>query len=84
MDRADSFGAAGGPLFLEVRSALYDLPNRPVTINKIFGLGGRDLGLDDIRKVYSGAGDACREGPGEITLRVYNGKRIKGDGDGGT
>ena len=52
MDRADSFGAAGGPLFTEFRSALYDSPKRPVMINKIFGLGGRDLGLEDIRKVY--------------------------------
>ena len=52
MDRADSFGAAGGPLFSEFRSALYDSPKRPVMFNKIFGLGGRDLGLDDIRKVY--------------------------------
>ncbi len=52
LDRADSFGAAGGPLFIEVRSALYDLPKRPVAINKIFGLGGRDLGLDDLRKVF--------------------------------
>jgi pyruvate ferredoxin oxidoreductase alpha subunit len=52
MDRADSFGAAGGPLFSEVRSALYDVPKRPIMINKIYGLGGRDLGLEDVRKVY--------------------------------
>ena len=52
MDRADSFGSAGGPLFTEFRSALYDLPKRPIMINKIYGLGGRDLGLDDIRKVF--------------------------------
>lgn len=52
MDRADSFGAAGGPLFSEFRSALYDAPARPLMFNKIYGLGGRDLGLNDIRKVY--------------------------------
>ena len=28
LDRAESFGAEGGPLFLEVRSALYDLDER--------------------------------------------------------
>jgi pyruvate ferredoxin oxidoreductase alpha subunit len=43
MDRLDSFGAPAGPLAMEVRSALYDLPNRPVIISKIYGLGGRDL-----------------------------------------
>ena len=52
LDRADSFGAAGGPLFMEMRSALYDLPKRPIMINKIFGLGGRDMGIDDTRKVF--------------------------------
>ncbi len=52
LDRADSFGSAGGPLFTEFRSALYDLPKRPMMINKIYGLGGRDLGLEDIRKVF--------------------------------
>jgi pyruvate ferredoxin oxidoreductase alpha subunit len=43
LDRVDSFGAPAGPLAMEVRSALYDLPNRPAVISKIYGLGGRDL-----------------------------------------
>lgn len=43
MDRADSFGAQGGPLLMEIRSALYDLKERPVMIGKIYGLGGRDF-----------------------------------------
>ena len=41
MDRADSFGGYG-PLFMEITSALYQLKERPVLINKIYGLGGRD------------------------------------------
>ncbi|MBI5640347.1 MAG: pyruvate ferredoxin oxidoreductase [Nitrospirae bacterium] len=41
MDRADSFGGYG-PLFMEVSSALYHLKERPLLINKIYGLGGRD------------------------------------------
>ncbi len=51
MDRSDSFGAAGGPVFSEVRSALYDLPARPKTVNYIYGLGGRDLGISPIERV---------------------------------
>ena len=43
MDRVDSFGAPAGPLAMEVRSALYDLPKRPLVLSKIYGLGGRDL-----------------------------------------
>jgi len=43
LDRADSYGAQGGPLFLEIRSALYDNPNRPHVLPFIYGLGGRDI-----------------------------------------
>jgi len=53
MDRSESFGAAGGPVFSEVRSALYDLPIRPKTINYIYGLGGRDLGISNIEQVVA-------------------------------
>ncbi len=52
MDRADSHGAEGGPLFMEFKSALYNNKKQPVMINKIFGLGGRDLMLPDIEMVY--------------------------------
>jgi pyruvate ferredoxin oxidoreductase alpha subunit len=41
MDRADSSGGYG-PVFLEVSSALYHVKKRPLMINKIYGLGGRD------------------------------------------
>lgn len=51
MDRCDSFGAAGGPVFSEVRSSLYDLPSRPKVVNYIYGLGGRDLGISHIEQV---------------------------------
>jgi pyruvate ferredoxin oxidoreductase alpha subunit len=52
MDRADGVNGTGGPLFPEFRSALYDYENRPLLINKIFGLGGRDLGLHHVHEVY--------------------------------
>ncbi|GAB4278643.1 MAG: 2-ketoisovalerate ferredoxin oxidoreductase subunit alpha [Coriobacteriia bacterium] len=52
LDRSDSFGAEGGPLFLETRSALYDLDERPALVNYVYGLGGADVGLDLIETVY--------------------------------
>ncbi len=52
MDRADGVNSLGGPLFPEFRSALYDAEKRPLIINKIFGLGGRDLGLHHVREVF--------------------------------
>lgn len=42
LDRADAFGASYGPMFMEIASSLYPYKDRPVMINKIYGLGGRD------------------------------------------
>jgi pyruvate ferredoxin oxidoreductase alpha subunit len=52
MDRACSFGGDGGPLFHEIRHAMYDLPDRPHIINYIYGLGGRDTPPQLIDSIY--------------------------------
>lgn len=52
MDRTDAFGAGGTPTYTEVTSALYGLNNPPKIINHVYGLGGRDLRLEDIHGVY--------------------------------
>lgn len=52
MDKCEGNSAAGGPLFQEVRSACYDLEERPKMINYVYGLGGRDVRVEDIRYVY--------------------------------
>ncbi|MGE5544995.1 MAG: pyruvate ferredoxin oxidoreductase, partial [Bacillota bacterium] len=48
----EGFSANGGPLFAETRSALYDLKERPYLINIVYGLGGRDLKIEDVEKVF--------------------------------
>ncbi|MCX7749095.1 MAG: pyruvate ferredoxin oxidoreductase [Clostridia bacterium] len=54
MDKADSFNAAGGPLFTEITSAMYAKGVfGPKVINYIFGLGGRDVKSTDIEVVYN-------------------------------
>ena len=53
MDKSEGFAADGGPLFHEVRSACYDLPQRPMMIDVVFGLGGRDCATTDIERVYN-------------------------------
>jgi pyruvate ferredoxin oxidoreductase alpha subunit len=68
MDRADSYSAFGGPLFTEVRSAMYDAKKRPPIVNYIYGLGGRDVNLDHIRKVYNDLVEIARTG--EVTQLV--------------
>ncbi len=52
LDRAETFGGEGGPLFIELRSSLYNLPRRPIIVNRIFGLGGRDIFVHDIKAVF--------------------------------
>jgi pyruvate ferredoxin oxidoreductase alpha subunit len=53
MDRSDSFGAQGGPVFLEVRAALYDSDPRPQVLPFIYGLGGRDIFPDNIEQAFA-------------------------------
>jgi pyruvate ferredoxin oxidoreductase alpha subunit len=52
MDRSLSFGSHGGPVFHEVRHALYDLKERPYVVNYVYGLGGRDTSPTQIRGIY--------------------------------
>ena len=51
LDRSISYGNYS-PVFTEVRSTLYDLDKKPKLYNYIYGIGGRNIGLDDIRKVF--------------------------------
>ncbi|UCB57574.1 MAG: pyruvate ferredoxin oxidoreductase [Candidatus Omnitrophota bacterium] len=53
MDRSESFSGRGGPLFAEMRSALLDEADRPLTVNYIYGLGGRDIDTKQIKSVYT-------------------------------
>lgn len=55
LDRSDTFGGPGGPLFLEIRSALYDYETRPKLFNFVYGLGGRELDLNLTFKAFEKA-----------------------------
>jgi pyruvate ferredoxin oxidoreductase alpha subunit len=52
MDRSDTFSSFGGPVFNEIRSALYDEPKKPIIQNTIYGLGGRDINTEDIKGLF--------------------------------
>ena len=53
LDRSDSFSSQGRPLFSEIRSELLDEAQRPLSCNYIYGLGGRDINLEQIKSVYA-------------------------------
>lgn len=74
LDRSESFGAEGGPLFLEVRSALYDLDRRMPVIDYIYGLGGSDVRTDLIERVFADLSDIT-SGTAAPSGLVYLGAR---------
>jgi pyruvate ferredoxin oxidoreductase alpha subunit len=47
MDRAVSFGGAGGPMATEIKSLMFHDKDRPRIVDFIMGLGGRDVTVED-------------------------------------
>ena len=60
-DRCISFGM-GGPVFSEVRSALYDEEPRPKVVGIIGGLGGRDMSEEDFEYVIDRGTEIAEKG----------------------
>ncbi|MDD2376819.1 MAG: pyruvate ferredoxin oxidoreductase [Clostridia bacterium] len=53
MDKTDSINGYSGPLFSEITSAMYTSNINVPTVNYIYGLGGRDVKIDNIYEVFS-------------------------------
>ncbi|MCI6011433.1 MAG: pyruvate ferredoxin oxidoreductase [Firmicutes bacterium] len=71
MDKAEGFSACGGPLFAEVRSALYDLEDRPKCINYVYGLGGRDVTVGTYETIFGELAEILRTGEtGEVYRHI--------------
>jgi pyruvate ferredoxin oxidoreductase alpha subunit len=56
MDRAVSFGGAGGPVATEIKSLLFHDKSRPRIVNFLMGLGGRDMKVEDFTAMVGQAG----------------------------
>ncbi|MDI3318012.1 MAG: pyruvate ferredoxin oxidoreductase [Bacillota bacterium] len=76
VDRDYSYGSTrhGGAVYNEVRSALYDLADRPPVIGFIAGLGGREVSVEDVFRIQeqlerSAAGDLLAESAHWIGVR---------------
>lgn len=55
LDRAISYGGPGGPVYSEIRSALYGEARRPHILGFMAGLGGRDLTVSDFEAMVKRA-----------------------------
>ncbi len=53
MDKAEGFSGVGGPLFNDIKAALYGVADGIKVVNYIYGLGGRDVKTGDIELVYN-------------------------------
>ena len=49
-------------MFADVRAALYDLKNDIKVINYVYGLGGRDLRLEDVEQVFNELDEIVKSG----------------------
>ncbi|WHY75408.1 thiamine pyrophosphate-dependent enzyme [Neobacillus sp. WH10] len=65
-DRADSYGAHGGNMALEIKAALQTIGNvNTKVINRIYGLGGKDFYADDAEHFFQLAQQAAENGVAE-------------------
>lgn len=53
MDRAEGYSNQGGPLGADVMSALYRARSDAFAVNYIYGLGGRDVRVEDMEEVFA-------------------------------
>ncbi|MCK8817096.1 pyruvate ferredoxin oxidoreductase [Natroniella sulfidigena] len=52
LDRADTFSTTGGPVYIDTRAALYDSDADLEVVNYVYGLGGRDIKVEEIESVF--------------------------------
>ena len=53
MDRAEGYTNHGGPLGADVMSALFRARSQAYAVNYIYGLGGRDVRVEDMEHVFA-------------------------------
>ena len=71
-ERADSYGAHGGNLGHEVKSALKDDPdNRTLCLDRIYGLGGRDFYAEDAEALFELTLEAADAGRVDVPFDYY-------------
>ena len=76
MDRSESFSTNGGPLGAETMQAMYTARCTALTIDIMYGIGGRDFTVDDMINVYNTLKDIAATGETGDVYR-YMGLRDK-------
>ena len=76
MDRSEAFSTNGGPLGAETMQAMYTNGCTAKAINIMYGIGGRDVTVGDMRGVYDTLEEIAKTGETGPTYR-YMGLRDK-------
>jgi pyruvate ferredoxin oxidoreductase alpha subunit len=71
MDRSGGYNAQGGPVYTELRSALYEAPSKPILIDYIYGLGGREISLEEIRQIYGEIQEVQKTGKAKALVNFW-------------
>ncbi len=69
MDRAEGYTNHGGPLGADVMSALYRAKANALAVNYVYGLGGRDVRVEDMEGVYETLKQIVADGDAGETYR---------------
>lgn len=69
MDRAEGYTNHGGPLGADVMSALYRAKSQALAVNYIYGLGGRDVRVEDMEGVFATLKQIAEDGDAGETYR---------------
>ena len=74
MDRTESYNDCCGPLGAEVTTALYRAKSDCLAVNYVYGLGGRDVKVEDMENIFAQLEEVAEAGKVENPYR-YMGVR---------
>ena len=69
MDRAEGYTNHGGPLGADVMAALYRARSQALAVNYIYGLGGRDVRVEDMEGIFATLKQIAADGDAGETYR---------------
>ena len=69
MDRAEGYTNHGGPLGADVMAALYRARANAFAVNYVYGLGGRDVRVEDVESIYADLKQVIEDGDAGETYR---------------
>ncbi len=68
-------GGTFGMLYNEISGALYNAKNRPMILNYIYGLGGRDMKIEDLNALFKELKECADAGEIKYPLQQFIGLR---------